>query len=381
MRLMQIVSTGGFNGAIKYCREMANQLARRGHDVTVVCIPNSWLARHLKQDGQVRVVESDLHRWPLDELRRIAGIFHQHECDVIHTHNSRAHFFGVLLRYLHRLPCIATAHQNHFQLHWALNDFVIANSAATLRYQRRRNMVLRRRSQLVHYPIDTERFARVTRAQAEAVRGELGLSPEHQAIGIVGNVETRKGHHYLIRALPRLLAAHPNARMVVIGSERPQYHQQLLTEIASVGVGHAVIWAGYRTDIPAVMHALDVCVCAATEEAFGLTAAEALAAGTPVVATKVGGLPESCLHEQTGLLVSPRDPSGLADALIRMLSHPEMRTRMAEAGVRHVEQHFSVEAHYSALEECYAVVAGLPSPSILRPVRPVFQPVSRRAAA
>jgi len=378
MRLMQIVSHKGFNGALKYCSEMAVELAARGHDVTVVCVGGSWVAEQLPASSGVSVVQSDLHRWPGDELRRIGQLFCDGQFDIVHTHNSRAHFFGVLLRHLYGIPCLATAHQNHFQLHWALNDYVIANSAATLRFQRWRNFVRPSRSGILHYPIDTQRFTQVSSDERARVRAELGLAEDDLALGIVGNVEPRKGHHYLIRALPEILKTSSRARLVIVGQQRSRYMPRVNAEIAAAGVQNEIIWAGYRADMPAVMHALDVCVCAALEEAFGLTAAEALAARRPVVATRVGGLPDSVVHGENGFLVPPKNPSALAEAIGRLLSDAQLRNRFGTAGQQRVERLFSREAHYSGLEQLYQRVRGHRR-SLFR-LRRESQPPARRAA-
>jgi glycosyltransferase involved in cell wall biosynthesis len=339
-------------------------------------MPDSRIGQQLRSAGLVTVIESNLHRWPTYELRRVADIFRDGCFDILHTHNSRAHFFGVMLRYLYGIPCVATAHQNHFQLHWALNDFVIANSAATLRYQRRYNFVLRSRSAIIHYPIDTARFEQVTATQRIDVRMQFGLADDDLAIGIVGNIESRKGHHYMVRALPKILTAVPKAKLVVVGRASATYMRQLHGEIAALGVDRAIIWAGFRVDIPMVMHALDVCVCAAIEEAFGLTAAEALAAGTPVVATNVGGLPESVIPGKTGILVPPRNPEALAQALIAMLNDPVSRSRFGQAGQNRVRALFSNEAHFSALEQRYAELHTARRPKLL-----TSEDASRRKAA
>ena len=87
------------------------------------------------------MIRSDLHRWPFDELRRISRFVRQEKIDVIHTHTSRSNFFGILVRWLTGVPSVATAHSCHIQLHWMFNDWVIAVSESTRRYQRRYNLV------------------------------------------------------------------------------------------------------------------------------------------------------------------------------------------------------------------------------------------------
>lgn len=140
MRIMQIVSGAGVNRAITHCLLLTRELARRGHRVTLVCRPGAWIARQLAVDP-VDLIESDLRRWPLDELRRIAALARERRIEVVHTHMSRAHSFGVLLRWTSGLPCVATAQSRHVQLHWMFNDRVIAVSDTTRRFHGSYNLV------------------------------------------------------------------------------------------------------------------------------------------------------------------------------------------------------------------------------------------------
>ncbi len=146
MKIMEIVSGAGADRATAHCLGLVRRLARRGHVVTVVCRRGAWIEEQLAAGSghlgeRIDVVESDLHRWPADELRRIARLAHQRRIEVVHTHMSRAHAFGVLLRWRSGLPCVATAQNCHVQLHWMFNDRVIAFSDTARRFHRSYNLV------------------------------------------------------------------------------------------------------------------------------------------------------------------------------------------------------------------------------------------------
>ena len=101
MNIMEIISGTRVNGAILHCLLLCRELVRRGHRVTLVCRPRAWIGDQAPRHG-IEVVRSDLHRWPFDELRRIAGSSANSKIEVIHTHTSRSNFFGILLRWLTR---------------------------------------------------------------------------------------------------------------------------------------------------------------------------------------------------------------------------------------------------------------------------------------
>src|SRR5262245_36906858 len=127
MRIMQVISGMGVNGAVLQCRALSKALCARGHEVTLVCRPESWTSLQPGEPG-LRVITNELRHLPLTDVRVIARLIHDEGIQVVHTHQSRAHLFGVLTRCFASRPCVATAHARHFQPHWRFNDYVVANS-------------------------------------------------------------------------------------------------------------------------------------------------------------------------------------------------------------------------------------------------------------
>lgn len=167
----------------------------------------------------------------------------------------------------------------------------------------------------------------------------IGGSPDPERTGprlaLVGRLERTKGGHVLLAAMPAILAAHPTARLTVVGSGAMD--EQLRRQAANLGVSPAVTFAGWCSpaETAATLAAADVAVVPSIwPEAFGLTALEALAAGCAVVASDRGGLPDLIRDGETGLLVPPDDPVALAGAVIRLLSDHELRSVLAAAGVQ-----------------------------------------------
>jgi glycosyltransferase involved in cell wall biosynthesis len=356
MKVMQIVSGGGINGAIRHCLLLTRELTRRGNELTVVCQPGAWIADQLRSDP-VDIVPSDLHRWPPDELRRIAGIVRRKRIDVVHTHMSRAHFFGVLLRWFGGVPCVASAQSRHLQLHWMFNDLVIAASEATRRFHQTYNLVRADRIVTIHNFVEVAE-GDLSAGQRRQIREEFGASESSLLIGIVGDVIPRKGLLYLVRALPAILAASPQARLVVIGrTTDADYESSVRAAADQLVVSGSIVWTGFRGDVSRLLRALDVFVLASLEETLPLAVLEAMAAGLPVVSTSVGGIPECVLPGQTGFLVPPGDSSALAEAVAAVLRDPALRQRMGEAGRRRVRARFSGESQVARIEAAFARVA------------------------
>jgi len=356
MNIMEIVSGPTVNGAIIHCLLLARELARRGNRVTVVCRPGSWIGSQLADD-QIETVYSDLCR-RLSEMRRIAEVARQRQIDVIHTHQSRAHFFGVLLRYVGGLPCVATAQCRKLQLHWMFNDFVVAASEATGRFHRRWNLVPRRRMATIPNFADCRRIAAVLPTARQSVRDEFGLGND-PVVGVVGNVIARKGLIYLVEAMPEILASVTETRLLVVGQLQELAYVDRIRSIAEqAGFADRIAWTGHRDDVDALLAAMDICVSPSLEETLPLAILEAMAAGLPVVGAAVGGIAECIEHGAGGLLVPPASCDALSAAVVQLLQDPAKRQAFGEAARRRAHAEFSAEIHASRLEEVFTRLVG-----------------------
>jgi glycosyltransferase involved in cell wall biosynthesis len=160
-----------------------------------------------------------------------------------------------------------------------------------------------------------------------------------------------KGIQFMIRALPTILAAHPNTYYLIVGSGAHQ--DALREEVRRAAIEDRVLFAGMRRDVPRVLAASDLFVLPTLTEALPTVLAEAMAAKLPIVASRVGGIPEMIQDGQNGILVQPEDPETLAGACIQLLNSPEKRIEMGAAGHRIANQKFSIERQVHQLKELY----------------------------
>ena len=202
---------------------------------------------------------------------------------------------------------------------------------------------------LIYNGVDLQRY---NHQQPCCTLHEEYLIPEDAPIvGVVARLEAEKGHRTLIDAWPEVVAAVPNAWLLVIGegSER----DALEAEAASLGVSERIVFTGRREDVPAVTAALDVAVLPSYREAQGLSVLEAMALGRPVVASKVGGIPEMIEDGVTGLLVPPNDCDALAGAIIRLLTDHPLADMIGKRGHDMVHDRFCIELMVESIESIY----------------------------
>lgn len=349
MRIIEMVSGTGVNGAAVTCVETTRAMLELGHEVTLVCRPNAWIADQMQ--GELDIVSSSLKRWPVDELRRVASIAQEKQIDVIHTHMSSANFFGVLLRKFWGIPCVATANNRYIQLHWMFNDHVVAASEATRRFHQRFNFVSRRRIDVVYNFIDDRRFHTAPSDAGQQFRQSLKIDKDALLIGAVGDVLRRKGLLYLVQALPQIIAAIPKVHVVSVGYQKMPYAGIVLDEAKRLGVEDRITWAGYRGDMVNVMSALDVMALPTLEDNLPLAILEAMACSVPIVASDVGGIPECVINGQTGYLVPRANPERLAAALISVLADPEHRRLLGKASRQRIRDTFSRDSQVARIEQ------------------------------
>ena len=236
-----------------------------------------------------------------------------------------------------------------------LADCVVVNSRAALAEERDAGFPS---SRLVHVP-------NAARPGVFPDEGALGPSSGPQVVA-VGQLEAVKGHRFLIEAWPTVRRAHPDACLVLVGEGSAR--GALGEQARSLGVANSVDFAGFRSPADAFIAGGDVLVQPSLTEGLPNAVLEAMVAGRPVIASRVGGVPELVVDGETGLLVPPADPDALARAIIALLDDPDLRARLGAAGARRARTMFSLDSVRAAVEAVYGA-AGAPAVAVVAPSR------------
>ena len=352
MRVVLSNASSLWGGVHVVTEALATGLQARGHDVLVLCRPGLALEARLRGRVPLAPVLGATDLNPLTIARCVRSL-RRHRAEVAITLTEKdVRLTGPACALL-RIPFVVRRandrplkREPHFRfLYGRLPARHVANSQAT------RHTMLSSASWLaaeavtvIHNGIDVDAIARAEPA-------ELGVPAGALVFGFLGRFDERKGLLDLARAWPRVAAALPDAHLAIAGKGPLEVEARAMLADAP-----RVVWAGYRTDAAGFLRAVDVLAVPSHWEGFGLVAAEALAAGAAVVASRASSLPEIVRDGVDGLLVEPRDPDGLADALIRIGSDAELRARLAAAGLRRVRSEFSVETMLGRYEALLADV-------------------------
>jgi glycosyltransferase involved in cell wall biosynthesis len=284
---------------------------------------------------------------------------------IVHASSSKAGVLGRVAAWLTRVPIrLFTAHG------WAFNAYAGARS----RLYELAERIVRPLATLTICVSESERDAGLAARTCEAERAVVirtGIDATAFAVArpgegtpaivAVGRLRAPKDPVSLVRALALLRGPF---RATLVGSGPDE--DALEDELSRAGLTGSVLLAGERDDVPEILASSAIFVLSSRAEALPVSVLEAMAAGLPVVATRVGGVPEVVVDGETGLLVPPGDPPALAVALQRLLDEPELRARLGTAGRARVEEQFGLDSFLESHLDLYrrALAArGLPLPS------------------
>ncbi len=301
----------------------------------------------------------------LGVVPRLLHVCRRERVSIWHGHDYKTNALGLLLRRFWPMRLVTTVHgwvhhTARTPLYYRLDrlclpyyEKVICVSEDLYRLSRECG-VPADRCELLENGVDLDDYRR-RRSVAEAKR-RLGLRPDQLLVGAAGRLSAEKGFDLLIRAVEQLLRGGLDLDLAIVGEgdERPR----LEALIAELGVADRVRLLGYRADLPDWYEAMDVFALSSLREGLPNVLLEAMALLTPVVATRIAGVPRLVRHEENGLLVESGSVEGLTDALGRLLRDADLRRRLAHAGRRTVEADFSFAVRMNKLRLLYDRLLG-----------------------
>jgi len=199
--------------------------------------------------------------------------------------------------------------------------------------------------------VDISRFKYKDDAQKIQLRQELNIPIDDIIIITVAVLREPKGIQNMISAFPAILKHVPNAHYLIVGDG--PYADSLRDLVSALDLQDHVIFAGHRTDIPALLACSDLFVLPTLKDALPTVLIEALAAERPIVASHIGGVPEIIENEVNGLLVQPGDPSSLTTACLSLIKNTEQTRQIVLTGSKLVQQKFSIDVQIEKLSKLY----------------------------
>ncbi|TBR36178.1 MULTISPECIES: glycosyltransferase [Dyella] len=363
MNITHVVENLNRGGLERMVLELVKLQHRQGHHCQVVCLYDLGAqAPELTALGIPVIACGKGRGLDLGALHRLRRAIRMHGTDVLHTHNAVAHYHAALASLGAGVPTlINTRHgmgsnprpgRREWLYRRALHRTraVVTVCEAARRDGIERGIVPQAKARVVPNGICVERFFPASDEMRHHLLSVLGLPPQRRLIGTVGRLNWAKDQRGLIEAFAHVHKQYADAALVLIGDG--ELRAELETCAREAGVADSVHFLGDRTDVHDLLQGLDLFVLSSVSEGYSIALLEACAVALPIVATDVGGNAEIVHDGATGLIVPPRNPPALADAMLSMLRELRQATTWGLAARAWVEQHGSLEAmagRYAAL--------------------------------
>lgn len=346
----------------------------RGHyRAELACAPGGALIDLVRRDGmEVRTFRHLVQPMePHHDLLGLATLFmflKRHPYHIVHTHNSKAGFVGRLAARLAGVPVIVhTVHGFSFhdeeplwrrrlfrQLERTASrwcDKMIFISQPLLDWALREGITHKGKIVKIYSGIDLDRFQPVTEEEKARIRRKWSLGEEDVVIGMVSKLWEGKGHMQLIEAFRSLREEIRNARLVIVGEG--YLHDRLRARVDQLNLKDAVIFTGFLMEVAEILATFDVAVLPSFFEGMGRVLLEAMAMEKPVVASRVGGIPDLVTHGLNGFLVRPGDVNELKQAIATLVQDRDLAERMGKEGRKRITEEFTALAMVQSIEKVY----------------------------
>jgi glycosyltransferase involved in cell wall biosynthesis len=353
-QILHLISSSGLLGAERVLLELAEQSKRAGLKVTIGVLknsqnPNLELANTASGLGfQVQIFPCN-GRFDNNTARTIKGYIEKEGVNILHSHNYKSNFYAWRALSNNNIRWVVTKHGRRsgpkLLLYNFLDGFIVRHAdrviAVSKEIGRKARLagIAQKKILLIENGVNLGRFA--TSTSPEAIKESLGIKKEALVVGTIGALTREKGHQYLLRAALKVIRIYPEAIFLLVGdgTERPNLEKTA----SSLGIKNSVIFAGMRKDVPEILSILDVFVLPSLNEGLPMALLEAQAAQIPVVAARVGAIPDVLEDGVTGILIPPKAPQAIAEATIKVLSDRKIALGMAQKGFEKVRDNFSAE--------------------------------------
>lgn len=336
-------------------------------EVSAVLLNEGQVANELRRIGIAVTVFSEQQHSSLNILVKLARYFRTNAPDIIHTHKYKDNILGAIaarfaghaqvVRTIHGLiePFVGLAYLRMILYEWVdwttnicMVNKVIAVSSDILTSMRRRYPATK--LACIQNGIDLRNV--LVKKDKWEVRRLLGLSQEGGVlIGTVGRLTSVKGHVVLVQAAAILLNEGHEVKLLIVGDGPLRKHLNEL--VVRMGIEKHVIFAGHRDHVYDLIHAMDIFVLPSLHEGIPMVLLEALALERPVIASRVGGIPEVIEDKESGLLVTPGSVQELAQSLSTLVHDTSFAVALGKGGRRRVEKHFDARMKSEAVVQLY----------------------------
>jgi glycosyltransferase involved in cell wall biosynthesis len=381
--VLQIVGNAIVGGMENCVARLVERLPRERYGVSVLAPFESPFTDRLREAGADVVTTSITDEPSWHSIQLTSALIQSRAVDVIQSHLPNAHVLAAIAGQLTGRPVLATVHGRAVTtIDIEVQRLAGSHLGVVCRHSYFQALAVGVDPRHVHFipnGVDTEQF-RPGAARVGALRVRFGIAAETPLVGFVGRLSVEKGPDLFLRAALSVRAQCPEAEFVLVGEGPMQKSLQTFTD--RFGLAEVVHFAGAQDDMPRIFNELDVVVSSSQSEAMPLAVMEAMASGVPVIACKVGGIPDLVAHGVTGWLVDVGDCDGLATRVVELLEDEVGRLAMGGAARERAVARLSLDQSLDATTRLYAQLTEQPGePRRVRTLYDAGRPVRTNGSA
>jgi glycosyltransferase involved in cell wall biosynthesis len=360
MRVLIVTSHLNFGGISSYSVSLAKKLKEKGHEVFIASSGGDMVPE--LEDVKINHLQLPLNtKSELNPKVIISGIktaffVSSNKIDIMHAQSRVAQVCCSLASSLTRIPYITTCH-GFFKPKFTRKVFkfwgrkVIAISEAVRAHLVNDLKVAKNKIVLIYNGVDVKNFERYYTSQdKEAIRKEYKLE-DSPVVGIIARLSSVKGHEYLIRAAKFILAERSDIQFLIIG-DGPE-ENKLKRLVKSLNIEKNIFFHSSILDTARPLSIIDIFVMPSISEGLGLAILEAMASGLPVVASNVGGIYSLVLEGENGILVAPKNPQALKEAVLKLINDKKLCLQMGRKSREICGSKFSLDIFAEEVEKVY----------------------------
>ena len=366
MNIAHLIPDLGLGGAEKYVLNLFQRSDKEQfHQKIIYWSGRQELVEDIAFDKE-DIIKLNIGRIPsVETIFRLAQFLKRSKIDILHTHLIDADLMGFFASLILWIPQLITIHSYPFptERRHCFRYKVMSLFKTDLLFvsNRVKAFVLSRtgispnKTHVVHTGIDLQRYCiKQSQQNKEGLRNSLSIDSRSKIVGNVSRLIDGKGHRHLLMAAVEILRDFPNTMFLIVGDG--ELRDELIGLSNSLGISEHVRFTGSRMDIPELLDIMDIFLFPAYDEAFGISALEAMAMGKPIIATNDAAVPELITNREEGILIEPKDPKLISVSVQDLLVNPEECVRMGIAA-RNRSRLFSIERMVADIEEIYLKIS------------------------
>lgn len=351
MNVLHLLSSTGFHGAENMAAELIKQLSIIGiKNYLGVLKSNNNSNLDILQKIKEYIVDGvilNCHgKFDLKIIPCIHQYIKKNEIEIIHSHKYKTNFYSLFSRFNTNCRLVSTCHNwlgdsLNMRIYALIDKYILKGFDQVVGvsddvFNEISKYVSDRKIHKIGNGVDLSKYVRIN--DKDDAKMQLGIK-DKKLIGFIGRLSEEKGVIFLLRAVKQLIEEKHNIFVMIVGDG--DHKEELIAEAKRMRIESHINFTGARSDTPLIYSALDVFVLPSLREAFPMVILEAMACGTPVVATKVGDIPQIITDKVSGLIINVKDVEDLKNALNFMISNPDKAEYMATRALNDVKTKFS----------------------------------------